>query len=122
MAPSVHARVELPPPEAVDALEADALPGFLAQLAALALRGAARLAVARSDHKERTPTEQGALTQEQASEAYRIPLRTIRRLTRTKRVPSYFAGRNRMIRPADLDRYLARCRDQGVSVGALLDV
>jgi excisionase family DNA binding protein len=67
-------------------------------------------------------SEQGALTQEAAAEAYCIPLRTLRRLTRTKRVPSYLLGRNRMIRPADLDRYLARCREQGVKVGTILDV
>jgi excisionase family DNA binding protein len=67
------------------------------------------------------PTEAGALTQEQAAERYRIPLRTLRRLTRTKRLPSNQFGRNRMIRPADLDRYLARCRDQQVKVGTILD-
>jgi excisionase family DNA binding protein len=62
-------------------------------------------------------TEQGPLTQQEAAAYYRIPLRTLRRLTRTKRVPSYLLGKNRMIRPADLDAYLARCRDQGVRVG-----
>jgi excisionase family DNA binding protein len=59
---------------------------------------------------------------DEAAEAYRIPLRTLRRLTRTGRVPSYLLGRNRIIRPADLDRYLARCREQGVKVGTILDV
>jgi excisionase family DNA binding protein len=67
------------------------------------------------------PTEAGKLTQEDAARAYAIPLRTIRRLTRTGRVASTLVGRNRMIRPADLDRYLARCREQGVKVGTLLD-
>src|SRR5262249_37594461 len=67
------------------------------------------------------PPEQGALTQEQAAARYRIPLRTLRRLTRTGRVPSYVLGKNRMLRPADLDTYLARCRDQGVRVGTRLD-
>jgi excisionase family DNA binding protein len=65
-------------------------------------------------------SEQGALTQEAAAELYRIPLRSLRRLTRTGRVPSYQLGRNRMIRPADLDRYLAWCREQGVCVGTRL--
>jgi excisionase family DNA binding protein len=68
------------------------------------------------------PTEAGALTQEEAARTYSIPLRTMRRLTRTGRVPSYFVGRNRMIRPADLDRYIARCREQGVKVGTILDI
>jgi hypothetical protein len=68
------------------------------------------------------PTEQGALTQAQAAEAYCMPLRTLRRLTRMGRVPSYLQGRNRMVRPTDLDRYLARCRAQGIKVGTLLDV
>jgi excisionase family DNA binding protein len=68
------------------------------------------------------PSEQGALTQEQAAQAYCMPLRTIRKLTRTGRVPTYMVGRSRMLRAADLDRYLARCRAQGVKVGTLLDV
>jgi len=67
------------------------------------------------------PTEQGALTQEEAAEAYSMPLRTVRRLTRAGRIPSYVLGRNRMIRAADMDRYLARCRAQGVKVGTILD-
>ncbi len=45
------------------------------------------------------PLESGALSQDEAAETYRIPLRTLRRLTRTGRVPSYLLGRNRMIRP-----------------------
>jgi len=67
-------------------------------------------------------TEQGALTQEEAGRAYSMPLRTVRRLTRTGRIPSYVLGRNRMVQTADLDRYLARCRAQGVKVGTRLDV
>jgi excisionase family DNA binding protein len=51
-----------------------------------------------------------------------MPLRTVRRLTRTGRVPSYLLGRNRMLRAADLDDYLARCRAQKVKVGTRLDV
>jgi excisionase family DNA binding protein len=69
-----------------------------------------------------SPTEQGALTQEEAARAYSMPLRTVRTLTRTGRIPSYVLGRNRMVQPADLDRYLARCRAQGVKVGTRLDV
>jgi excisionase family DNA binding protein len=68
------------------------------------------------------PSEQGALTQEAAAEAYGLPLRTLRRLTRTGRVPSYRLGRNRMLRAADLDCYLALCRVQSVKVGTILDV
>jgi hypothetical protein len=67
-------------------------------------------------------TEAGSLTQEEAAEQYRIPLRKLRFLTRTERVPSYLQGRNRMVRPGDLDQYLARCREQGVKVGTILDV
>jgi excisionase family DNA binding protein len=68
------------------------------------------------------PTEQGALTQEEAARAYSMPVRTVRRLTRAGRIPSYRLGRNRMIRAADVDRYIARCRAQGVKVGTQLDV
>jgi len=67
-------------------------------------------------------TAQGAVTQEEAAAAYRMPLRTLRRLTRNRLVPSYQLGRNRMVRRADLDRYLARCRAQGVAIGGILDV
>jgi excisionase family DNA binding protein len=62
------------------------------------------------------------LTQEEAAVRYRIPLRSMRRLTRAKRIPSTLIGRNRMIRPSDLEDYLARCRKQGVAVGTILDV
>jgi excisionase family DNA binding protein len=68
------------------------------------------------------PSEQGAFTQEEAARAYHMPLRTVRRLTRTGRIPSYRLGRNRMLRAADLDRYLARCRAQAVKVGTIRDV
>ena len=68
------------------------------------------------------PNERGALTQEEAAKAYSMPLRTVRTLTRTGRIPSYVLGRNRMVQTADLDRYLARCRAQGVKVGTRLDV
>jgi len=82
---------------------------------------AARLAGASNGHPAPPPSEAAPLTQEEAAEQYRISLRTMRRLTRTGRVPSTRVGRNRMIRPGDLDRYLARCRDQHVKVGTILD-
>jgi excisionase family DNA binding protein len=67
-------------------------------------------------------TERRPMTQEEVAERYRLPLRTIRRLTRTKRIPSTMVGRNRMIRASDLETYLARCQKQGVAVGTMLDV
>ena len=70
----------------------------------------------------RAQTEQGALTQAAAATAYNMSLRTIRKLTRTGRIPSYVLGRNRMVLPTDFDRYIARCRAQGVKVGTILDV
>jgi len=82
---------------------------------------AARLAGASNGHPP-PPSEAAPLTQQEAAERYRIPLCTMRRLTRTGRVPATRVGRNRMVRPADLDSYIARCRHQGVGVGALLDV
>src|SRR5262249_4275774 len=87
---------------------------------ALAMRWLTGYATLPPSRAAESPSEQGALTQEAAAESYRIPLRSLRRLTRTGRVPSYQLGRNRMIRPADLDRYLARCREQGVRVGTRL--
>jgi excisionase family DNA binding protein len=120
-------------PAAVATMPLERLPTLHAELAALHSRLAAiehalaarwltgSAALPPSCSAE-SPSEQGALTQEAAAEAYSIPLRSLRRLTRTGLVPSYQLGRNRMIRPADLDRYLARCREQGVKVGTVLDV
>jgi excisionase family DNA binding protein len=116
----------LPPLEARDTVPAVMLPACVAALAALQARVAARLAAATPPsppHCAAPPTSEAhPMTQEEVAERYRLPLRTVRRLTRTGRVPSYTQGRNRMVRPTDLDHYLARCRTQGVKVGTILDV
>jgi excisionase family DNA binding protein len=115
----------LPTVEAVAQLEAEALPGFVGQLAALLAAASARMRTstrpAAVPAMAKPATEQEPFTQEEAAERYRIPLRTLRRLTRARILPSTQVGRNRMIRPADLDAYLARCRDQGRPVGVRLD-
>jgi excisionase family DNA binding protein len=85
------------------------------------LTGLVAATLAANDPLTTAGTEAGALTQEEAAERYRIPLRKVRFLTRTQRVASYRQGRNRMVRPCDLDQYLARCREQGVKVGTILD-
>ena len=78
------------PVEAVDALPPDQLTAFIAQLSALALRAAGRLVLS----SQRRPVAEGPrpreidLTQEEAAERFRLPLRTVRFLTRTGRVPS----------------------------------
>jgi Helix-turn-helix domain len=111
-------------PDAVDALPPDRLLNLLGDCATEHLRIAivedrARLRLVRG----LVPApEQPPLTQEEAARRYHMPLRLVRKLTRTGLVPSYPQGRNRMIRPADLDRYLARCQEQGVKVGTILDV
>jgi excisionase family DNA binding protein len=113
------------PLEAVDDIPAESLPAVMIYFTALQGRAAARLAASPAPPRvppEPQAVEQHPMTQEETAERYRMPLRTIRRLTRTGRVPSYQLGRNRMIRPADLDAYLGRCRDQGVKVGTILDV
>lgn len=104
----------------------EAVPGLLDALAVhegrcRLLRDLLTGRLAAPAQKEPAPSEQGALTQEEAAERYRLPLRKLRFLTRTGRVPSYSQGRNRMLRPADLDRYLGRCREQSVKVGTILD-
>ena len=106
----------------------DQVPALLAQVAAEQARLdvlksvlAARLAVMSNGHPAPPTSEAAPLTQEEAAEQYRIPLRKLRFLTRTRRLPSYQQGRNRMIRPVDLDRYLAGCRAQGAKVGTILD-
>ena len=115
------ARVAAVPADQVPAL-LDAVTREAARLDVLKAILAVRLASASNGHPAPPPSEAAPLTQEEAAERYRIPLRTIRRLTRTDRLPSTRVGRNRMIRATDLDRYIARCRDQGVTVGTLLDV
>ncbi len=115
-------------PARAAAVPADQVPALLdtvtreaARLEVLKAILAARLASASNGHPASPPSEAAPLTQEEAAERYRIPLRTMRKLTRTGRLPSYTLGRNRMVRPGDLDRYLARCRDQRVKVGTILD-
>ena len=115
------ARVKDVPEEAVPALlDALAVPEGRCRLLRDLLT--ARLAAgSRNGQDHPAPSEQGPLTQEEAARTYRMPLRSLRFLTRTGRVPSYQQGRNRMVRPADLESYLARCRAQGVKVGTILD-
>ena len=61
------------------------------------------------------------MTQHEAAAAYAIPLRTLRRLTRVRAVPSYVLGRNRMVFAADLEAYLGRCKDTGRPVGTVFE-
>jgi excisionase family DNA binding protein len=96
--------------------------GVEQRLVLLTVMLAARLGEDGDAKPTSSASEQGALTQEEAAKMYSMPLRTLRSLTRTGRIPSYVLGRNRMVQPADLDRYLARCRAQGVKVGTRLDV
>src|SRR5262245_14561644 len=110
----------LEPAELCGALETLKVRAWTAALAARDPEAGHLTGKATAPHASRPPAEQAPLSQDEAARAYRIPLRTLRRLTRTGRVPSYRLGRNRMIRPTDLDRYLARCREQGVKVGTLL--
>jgi excisionase family DNA binding protein len=114
----------LPAVEAVDAVPVEHLPALVAGLAALQARAAARLVLS----SQRRPVAEGPrpreidLTQEEAAERFRLPLRTVRFLTRTGRVPSYRCGRRRMIASDDLVRHLEACREQGVAVTKLRDV
>src|SRR5262245_1075035 len=63
------------------------------------------------------------LTQQEAARLRpAVGLKTIRFLTRTARVPSVPRGRQRLVRLADLDAYVARCRAQGVALGVILHV
>ncbi len=97
-----------------------AIASELARLAAVQGALAARLAAAPLPASDIQNSR--LLTQEEASERYRIPLRLMRRITRTKRIPSTRIGRNRMVRQVDLDGYISRCQRQGVAVGTVLDV
>jgi excisionase family DNA binding protein len=108
-------------PARVPELSLEHVQSLLCQLAAIQIAPLARLAA--------TPTPTTAstvpdplLTQEEAARQFRIPLRSMRRLTRTKRIPSTRIGRNRMVRIRDLEDYLSRSQRQGVVVGTMLDV
>jgi hypothetical protein len=70
------------------------------------------------------PSEPGHDLTQQAAAALRpaLGLKLIRFLTRTGRVPSVPRGRSRLVRLADLDAYVARCRQQGLALGGLREV
>jgi excisionase family DNA binding protein len=97
------------------------VPPLLCQLAALQSALAARLSATPPPSTASTVPEP-LLTQEEAARQFRIPLRSMRRLTRTKRIASTLIGRSRMVRVKDLEDYLSRCQRQGVVVGTMLDV
>jgi hypothetical protein len=48
-----------------------------------------------------------------------LGLKLVRYLTRTGRVPSVPRGRLRLVRLADIDAYVSRCRAQGVALGKI---
>jgi hypothetical protein len=70
------------------------------------------------------PSEPAHELTQQAAAALRpsLGLRTIRFLTRTRRVPSVPRGRSRLVRLADLDAYVAASRQQGLALGVLREV
>lgn len=98
----------------------DAVAREAARLDVLKTVLAARLAV--SKRAEPEPSEQRPLTQAEAAEHYRIPLRTVRFLTRTRRIPSTRVGRERHLDRAEIESYLAKCRALSVAVVRLRDV
>jgi excisionase family DNA binding protein len=115
----------LPPIEFVDDLPDELLPVTIAYLAALQTRAAARLVAEARIIRPRAPEPQQHarhVTQQEAASQTGLPVRTVRFLTRTRRVPSLKRGRHRLLLLADLDRYLERCRQQGVAIGMLRDV
>jgi len=80
--------------QATDELPAGALPALVAQLAALAMQAAARMVGGAAAQPPRVPLaeRQQDLTQEEAATVFNIPLRTVRFLSRTKRIASYEAA------------------------------
>src|SRR5439155_15968076 len=104
--------------QATDELPAGAMPALVAQLAALAMQAAARMVGGAAAQPPRLPLaeRQQDLTQEEAATVFNIPLRTVRFLSRTKRIASYKRGRNRMLRPADVAAYIEKCRETGVAL------
>ena len=104
--------------QATDELPAGALPALVTQLAALAMQAAARMVGGAAAQPPRVPLaeRQQDLTQEEAATVFNIPLRTVRFLSRTKRIASYKRGRNRMLRPADVAAYIEKCRETGVAL------
>src|SRR5436309_9536020 len=104
--------------QATDELPAGAMPALVAQLAALAMQAAGRMAGGAAAQPPRVPPaeRQQDLTQEEAATVFNIPLRTVRFLSRTKRIASYKRRRNRMLRPADVAAYIEKCRETGVAL------
>ena len=67
----------------------------------------------------RSSKREADITQDEAARRSGIPLRTIRWLTRTGRLPSFRRGRNRMVRMSDLDLLIETARGQGVALQKL---
>jgi excisionase family DNA binding protein len=102
----------LPPVEAVDALAANTIPAFLAHVAALQVRAAARLAVT---PVERAPAgDEPLLTVPEAAKLLAFPDSYVRELTRKGELPCVRNGKYVRVAPADLRRWIEQHRDREV--------
>jgi hypothetical protein len=106
-----NGRFELPPIEAVDAVDVATLPAVVTQLSALAMRAAARMV----PHPPE-PTATPRITQEEAARLEGLALLVVRFLTRSGRVASVKEGKSRKLFQADLASYIQRCAELGVSL------
>jgi len=116
-------------PEGAGDVPTEVLPALLAQvtdqvtrLDTLRLILAARLVLGRRVSVAPPSKPECDVTQEEAAKQTGVPLRTIRWLTRTGRVPAYKRGRNRMVRVSDIRARIESARGQGVALTKLPDV
>ena len=101
---------DLPPLETVDTLRAEELPAFLAGLAALQGRAAARMAVTASPvvAPMHGAASDDLLTIPEVATRLRIPRQHAYELARRGELPSVRFGKYVRVRPADLETWIAR--------------
>jgi excisionase family DNA binding protein len=102
----------LPPLEGVDALRPDELPAFLAGLAALQGRAAARMAAESSRRNPQTTAAAELLTVPEVATRLRVPRQHAYELARRGDLASVRFGKYVRVRQADLEAWIARHREQ----------
>jgi hypothetical protein len=107
----------LPPPESVDSLPESALPGFLAQLAALQICVASRMQLAQPAGPRAEP-DPHLLDAEAVGRILSVPPEYALEMGRRGALPRVLVGKYVRFRRQDVDDWIKRHRDSGVAAPA----